>query len=69
MNMYINSAELAKRIYNCLSDNYNDERCRDKDETELYNELSQINNGNPIKVAFIKLCEKIEERENNTLDS
>ena len=56
----MNSAELAKRIFDCLSDGYDDEEYREETEMELYNELSQINDGS-IKAAFVKLCEKIEE--------
>lgn len=57
----MNSAELAKRIINCLSDGYDDEEYRDQTETELYNELSQISNDSNIKVAFVRLCERIED--------
>lgn len=56
----MNSAELAKRIFDCLSDGYDDEEYRE--QTELYNELSQIGDGS-IKVAFVRLCERIEELE------
>lgn len=60
----MNSAELAKRIFDCLSDGYDDEEHREETETKLYNELSQISNGSSIKAAFVKLCERIEELEN-----
>ena len=60
----MNSAELAKRIFDCLSDGYDDEEYREETETKLYNELSQISNGSSIKAAFVKLCERIEELEN-----
>ena len=60
--MKMNSAELAKRIIDCLSDGYDDEEYREETETELYNELSQVGNGS-IKAAFVKLCERIEELE------
>lgn len=59
----MNSAELAKRIFDCLSDGHDDEEYREETETKLYNELSQISNGS-IKAAFVKLCERIEELEN-----
>lgn len=58
----MNSAELAKRIFDCLSDGYDDEEYREQTEMELYNELSQISDGS-IKVAFIRLCERAEELE------
>lgn len=57
----INSAELAKRIVDCISDGYDDEENREETETKLYNELSQLNNDNLIKAALIRLCETIEE--------
>lgn len=63
MKALINSAELAKRIIDCISDGYDDEENREDTETKLYNELSQIDNDNPIKAALIKLCETIEELE------
>ena len=34
----MNSFELAKRIFDCLSDGYDDEECREETETALYNE-------------------------------
>lgn len=61
MKVLINSAELAKRIVDCISDGYDDEEIREEMEMKLYNELSQLNNDNPIKAALIKLCEAIEE--------
>ena len=61
MKVLINSAGLAKRIVDCISDGYDDEEIREETEMKLYNELSQLNNDNPIKAALIKLCEAIEE--------
>lgn len=58
----MNSAELAKRIFDCLSDGYGGEEYREETEMELYNELSQVSNGS-IKNAFVKLYERIEELE------
>lgn len=57
----MNSAKLAKRIVNCLSDGYDDEENREEAETELYNELSQLNGNSVIKTAMLRLCETIEE--------
>lgn len=57
----MNSAELAKRIVDCLSDGYDDEENREEAETALYNELSQLDGNSTIKVAMLKLCETIEE--------
>ena len=61
----MNSSELAKRIFDRLSDGYDDEEFREEIETVLYNELSQISNDSFIKVAFERLCERVEELEEN----
>ena len=61
--MQMNSSELAKRIFDCTSDGYDDEEHREEIETELYNALSQIDNNSIIKDAFVALCEKIEDLE------
>ena len=50
----------AKRIIDCISDGYDDEENREETEMKLYNELSQIDCG-IIRAALIKLCETIEE--------
>lgn len=57
----MNSAELAKRIVDCLSDGCDDEENREEAETELYNELSQLDGNSVVKAALLKLCEAIEE--------
>lgn len=62
MKVLINSAELAKRIVDCISDGYDDEENREEAEMKLYNELSQIDNS-IIKNAFVSLCERIEDLE------
>ena len=59
----MNSSELTKRIYDCLSDGYDDEEFREETETALYNELSQISNDSFIKAALLRLCERVEELE------
>ena len=53
----INSAELAKRIVDCL------EESREKTEIALYNELSQIGSDSFIKAALLKLCDRIGDLE------
>lgn len=63
MKTLMNSAELTKRIIDCISDGYDDEENREETEKLLYDSLSQLNNDNPIKAALIKLCETIEELE------
>lgn len=60
MKTLINSAALAKRIVDCISDGYDDEEIREETEKLLYDSLSQLNNDNPIKAVLIKLCETIE---------
>lgn len=60
----MNSAELSKRICDCLSDGYDDEESRKETEIALYNELSQIGNDSFIKAAFLRMCERVEELEN-----
>ena len=62
---FMNSADLAKRIFDCLSDGYDDEEFREETETALYNELSQISNDSLIKAALLRLCERVEELEEN----
>ncbi|MBS7122839.1 MAG: hypothetical protein KH086_00510 [Coprobacillus sp.] len=57
----MNSSELARKIIDCLSDGYDDEENREEAETELYNELSQLNGNNVVKAALLRLCETIEE--------
>ena len=57
----MNNVELAKRIFDCLSDGYDDEEHREETETELYNELTRIDSDSIIKNAFVSLCERIEE--------
>ena len=61
----MNSYELAKKICDRLSDGYNDEESREVTETALYNELSQIGNDSFIKAALFRLCERVEELEND----
>lgn len=61
MKVLINSAELAKRIIDCISDGYDDEENREETENHLYNELLQLNNDSLIKATLIRLCETIEE--------
>ena len=61
----MNSFELAKRIFDCLSDGYDDEEFGEETETVLYNELSQISNDSFIKAALLRLCERVEELESD----
>lgn len=61
MNALINSAELAKRIIDCISDGYDDDENREEAEALLYDSLSQLDKDDPVKAVLIKLCETIEE--------
>ena len=54
--------ELANRIFDCISDGYDDEELREEAVEMLTGELSVGTNGN-IKAAFNALCERIEELE------
>ena len=55
------NAELAKRIFDCLSDGYDDEECREDAELSLRNELAQLGNDSCIKTVLRLLSEEIEE--------
>lgn len=57
----MNSAELAKRVFDCLSDGYDDEEYRELLEDKLYDELSEMEKDSVAKFAIIQLCEMIEE--------
>ena len=57
----MNSSELARKIVDCLSDGYDDEENREEAETELYNELSQLDGNSVAKAALLKLRETIGE--------
>lgn len=59
----MNTYELTKRIIDCLSDRYDNENDREETENVLYNELSQISNDSFVKVALLRLCERIENLE------
>lgn len=61
--MPVNSSELARMIFNALSDEYDDEEYRDEAETALYNELSQLPGNSGIRIALQRLCERIEDLE------
>lgn len=63
MKVLMDNAELTKRIFDCLSDGYDDEENREKTENLLYDSLSQLDKDDPIKADLIRLCEAIEELE------
>lgn len=58
---YYNTSKLSQKIFDALSDGYDDEEGREQAETDLYNELSQIESGSIIRTALYKLCERVED--------
>ena len=61
--MPINSSELARMIVDALSDGYDDEENREEAKTTLYNELSQLPGNSFIRIVLQRLCERIEDLE------
>lgn len=61
--MPVNSSELARMIVDALSDGYDDEENREEAETALYNELSQLPGNSFIRIVLQRLCERIEDLE------
>lgn len=64
--MPVSSSELARMIFDALSDGYDDEEQREEAEKVLYNELSQLYGDSAIRIALQKLCERVEELEEDT---
>lgn len=62
-NERMNSSKLSERIFDCLSDGYDDEENREEAETALYNELSQLPGNSFIRIVLQRLCERIEDLE------
>lgn len=54
--------ELASKIYDCISDGYDDEEQREDVVNALCDELSQ-NENKYIKLSFEALCERVKELE------
>lgn len=48
----MNNTELARRIIDCLSDDYDDEKSRKEAEIALSNELSH----SPVKANLLESC-------------
>lgn len=61
--MPVSSSELSRMIIDALSDGYDDEENREETEKVLYNELSQLYGDSAIRIALQKLCERVEELE------
>lgn len=64
--MPISSSELSRMIFDALSDGYDDEENREETETALYNELSQLPGNSNIRITLQRLCERVEELEEDT---
>lgn len=60
-NVNMSLLTLANRIFNCISNRYDDDEHMEEIVTALYNELSQIPGYSFVKAALIRMCEKIEE--------
>ena len=52
---------LAKRIFDNVSDGYDDEEEREETEKRLFNELSDLPENSLIKAALQSLCERVED--------
>ena len=63
MKEYMNSNMLSERIFDCLSDGYDDEEFRKLEISKLYNEISQLDGNSTLRVVLSALCDRIEELE------
>ena len=59
----MNSAELSERIFDCLSDGYDDEEYKEEVTNKLYNEISQLDGNSTLRAALNVLCDRIEDLE------
>lgn len=57
----MNNMELAEKIFDSLSDGYDDEENRSETIVALYHELADIPNDSFVKAAFKRLGERVEE--------
>ncbi len=57
----MDTKELAEKVFDCLSDGYDDEEYRELIEDKLYDELSEMEKDSVVKFAIIQLCKVIEE--------
>lgn len=60
---YTNSNMLSERIFDCLSDGYDDEEFRELEISKLYNEISQLDGNSTLRAVLSALCDRIEELE------
>lgn len=63
MKEYMNSNMLSERIFDCLSDGYDDEEFRELEISKLYNEISQLDGDSTLRAVLSALCDRIEELE------
>ena len=61
MKEYMNSNLLSERIFDCLSDGYDDEEFREESINDLYNEISQLDGHSTLRAVLSALCDRIEE--------
>ena len=61
MKEYMNSNLLSERIFDCLSDGYDDEEFREESINDLYNEISQLDGNSTLRAVLSALCDRIEE--------
>ena len=59
----MNSNLLSERIFDCLSDGYDDEEFREESINDLYNEISQLDGNSTLRAVLSALCDRIEELE------
>ena len=61
MKEYMNSNMLSERIFDYLSDGYDDEEFRELEISKLYNEISQLDGNSTLRAVLSALCDRIEE--------
>lgn len=57
----MNSAELSERIFDCLSDGYDDGEYKEETINKLYDEISQLDGNSTLRAALNALCDRIED--------
>ena len=57
----INDFELAKKICDCVSDEYDDEEVREEDESRLLAEIELLGKNSYIRAALECLCNRVED--------
>lgn len=57
----MHNEELANRVFDSLSDGYDDEEGRDEVVESLIEELNQLPNSSCLRIVVEQLCERIDE--------